>query len=175
MPLNKYKGSDYLDVGWHDVTVKGFEIFTAHSGSSAVKFNCVGPTGAAMEACLWLNGFDQKTQQLSKKCLWKLAKFAKSCGLSDEQLAQYNEDDPNSHAALVGKKVKILVMPQRGKPQYCEVADFMPVTAPTPAYDGPQRLTAQGPAAPTGDTPAPQQMQEQQQADDARKNSGVPF
>lgn len=123
----------YLTEGWHEVVVKAFEVFTYNSGNSGVKFTVEGEGGRASGT----DGFS-----LLPQALWKLAGFAQACGMTKEECCDYNPDDPNSHAMLVGRKLQVLV--QKEKEKYHRAVEWESVesitsAAASPPVDAPTR------------------------------------
>lgn len=86
----------YLEEGWHNVKVDAFRLFTFNTGSDGVEFILKrGSAKAKIGFCL------------KDTILWKLAGFAKACGLSKEEAASYDTDQPNSHAVLLRRSVRV--------------------------------------------------------------------
>jgi len=70
---------------------------------------------------------------LTEKAIFRLARFAKACGLTDEQMAAYKEYTPDSARVLMGKKVGVRVEPQERDSKYHEVTDWWPFEGEAPA------------------------------------------
>lgn len=102
MALSDYK-SEYLGAGWHEVVVGVPEDVTAKKGTPGVRFPLRGE-GGKTKVTFWL----------TEKALVFLASFATACGLTEAELKTYDENNPNSHNILTGKRVKVLVEGERG-------------------------------------------------------------
>lgn len=125
MDLTQYEGGDYLKAGDYDVTVGKQETFTGtQKGTKGVSYVVTDGRGSASKASFWL----------TKKSAWRLANFAKGCGLTSEQRADFTYD------MLCGRTVRVRVVPvQREGKTYHEVDtdDFWPVgTDTTPPREG---------------------------------------
>ena len=125
------EGSEWLNVGDHHVVVKSCEMFTANSGTKGVKF-VFDNKGAQRDTAFYL----------TPKALWRLARFAEACGLTQEQCTKYETDNALHHERMIGKECMIRVV-KEGK--YCEVSAFWQVGSDAPAQA----------AAPTAQAPVP--------------------
>lgn len=116
--LDKYK-SQFLGEGIHIVQVGGYRTFTSNPPKSTpgVEFTMLDDVGRECKI-----GF-----YITEKALFRLANFAAACGLSDEDMAQYDTDVPANHNRLSGKKVAICYSKSPGD-KYCDVQDFWPHT-----------------------------------------------
>lgn len=128
------EGGNWLGEGWHNVTVKNNRLFNYNSGSGGVEFELLadGSKTSKVSFCL------------KDTIIWRLAKFAKACGLPKADAAHYE------HHMLIGKRVQVMVVPD-GK--YHKVDNWAPIGEPT-QYVGP-RVQAQqtAPAPPEDDIP----------------------
>jgi len=113
MLLSDAKDSQWLGKGWHDVRVATYEVKTP-SDKSLVEFIVHDRDKQKSKATFWL----------TDAAAWRLAGFAKACGLSKQQLAKYDTDRPVCHKMLVGKKVSVEVDLQDGSDKYHEVSDW---------------------------------------------------
>jgi hypothetical protein len=93
-------GGNYLEAGWHDTIVSDFETFDFNSGNRGVKFTVKGPGDRIGKT----NGF-----VLIENSLWKLAGFAKACGMTKQEMMRYNEQSDQSHQLLLNRPVRVLV------------------------------------------------------------------
>jgi len=131
------EGGEWLDVGDHHVVVKACKTFTANSGTKGVNFT-FDRMGAKRDAAFYL----------TPKALWKLARFAEACGLTQEQCAKYDPENTLHHERMIGKECMIRVE-KDGK--YHEVTAFWPVDGTAPA--APEPKTAPAVAQPEDDIP----------------------
>lgn len=95
---------DYLPVGWHDCTVREFRVFKYNSGNMGVEFVLADSAGRTIKVAYCL----------VKSILWRLAKFASHCGLTEKDCKKYNPESDSGHRLLVGRRVMALVA--KGKP-----------------------------------------------------------
>ncbi len=93
---------EYLGIGWHTVQITNYRTFVPNSKNPGVEFEVVDTTDKLKSKT---DGFYFHTEGSLKR----LASFARACGLTREECARYNTDSGNSHAALVGKIVRVLV------------------------------------------------------------------
>ncbi|MCK4624047.1 MAG: hypothetical protein KAV00_01965 [Phycisphaerae bacterium] len=135
--------SNYLPEGWHDVVVKEFKLIDRDP--PGVSFTVVHQeSGQQCETdAFWLANAPGSSATGSP--LFRLAGFAKACGLSREESAHYDIDDPNSHAMLVGLKLRVLVTLEKEKyhraTEWAAWQQFDTTKAPSP----PGRLAAPNP------------------------------
>ncbi len=126
-----YKEKTYLEAGEHLVTVDEYEIVFAKSGTKGVKLHLVDSQDKKIK----------ETFYLTEKALPRLAGFARACGLTEQEMGAYDEDNDDSHEVLLGKRVNIWVT--EGKPNddgktYNEVKSWNPATMEQiPAHPGP--------------------------------------
>lgn len=141
--LSDHWDGGFLPVGWHRVTITDATTIKYNSGSEGVEF--------ALQSEAGVNG--KASFVLVDSILWRLAGFAKACGITREQAAKYNEHSIGHHRRMIGKMVQVLVV--RGSPRgdppksYNEVDDWLPMSKPTPV-DQP----APEPATPVEEKPA---------------------
>ncbi len=114
MSLADYWDGMWLPDGWHSVTIKDVRAFDAASGTSGVEFSCVDTNGNKTKASFYL----------TELAMWRLASFAKACGLTREQARNYNTDNPNSHRQLIGKRLRVEVVPDERDEKYHKVGDW---------------------------------------------------
>jgi hypothetical protein len=90
---------------------------------------------------------------LTQTSYWKLAGFAKACGLTREQAANYDPDRESSHRMLLRKRLQVYVIK---KGDYHEVDDWANINenvSDTPTPTDPRLTQPQAPepaAAPIG-------------------------
>lgn len=129
---------NFLGSGWHDVIVTGYRTFQFNSGNPGVEFEVQSATGTTGK----VSGF-----VLVEKALWKLANFARACGLTKEEAAKYNPHIPNSHQALLNKRVRV----RSEKPEnseYYEVVEWEPfkdAASPSPVASANEAATEGAP------------------------------
>lgn len=131
--------STYLPEGWHSVTVKDFRNFEFTSGSPGVEFTVVAQSGRICK----MEGFN-----LLPQCQYNLASFAKACGMTQEDARAYDPGQPDSHAMLVGRTVRVLVV-KDGK--YHKVEEWAPEDGsvmPSGVLQRPEESTPAGNGAP---------------------------
>lgn len=125
MSLGDYagSGSQYLGEGWHAVMVVGVRDYQAHTGTDGVEFTveCIS-TQQTSKGSFSLN---------SKAALGRLCSFAQACGFTNEELARYDEKDPNSHRAFMNRKVKAFIA--KSDKGYHEMKDWKTSDSDTPA------------------------------------------
>lgn len=117
---------DYLPEGWHICTVKEYRVFPYNSGNNGVEFILADNA--------------RRTTKLSfclvDTILWQLARFAKHCGITQEQAKKYNPQAEGSHRVLVGKHVQARIVkgaPNAEGKSYNECAETAPVGTATQA------------------------------------------
>ena len=112
MSLADHWDGAHLQAGWHHVKVVEHRVFQANSGNSGVDFQMqsIDSGGKAKESFMLLDN-----------CLWRLAAFAKACGFTREQAAQYDTANQNHHRKLHGAECWI-EMVKDGK--YHKVGQF---------------------------------------------------
>lgn len=145
--------SSYLPEGWHNVAVSGFKLLDREP--PGVKFTvCDFDTGKMVETeAFWLRNAPGKEGAASP--LFALTGFAKACGLTREEARGYEPDNPNSHAMLVGRKVRVLVTLEKGKyhraTEWASIGSTTPVSAPAPPATAPDPAVQS--STPLPDTP----------------------
>jgi hypothetical protein len=108
-----WNDGDYLGVGNHDpVEVTGFKTNRCDSGSMAVNFAVANNDGESKAGFV-----------IKGKGIGRLASFAKACGMTRDEAAEYDPESKHSHQQLVGRKVGVHVK-KDGK--YHEVDDWWP-------------------------------------------------
>lgn len=132
------EGGNWLGEGWHNVTVKDVgKLFTYNSGANGVEFNLIGDANRVAKVSFCLKD----------SIVWRLAKFAKACGLPKADAVHYE------HHMLIGKRVQVMVVPD-GK--YSKVDDWAPIGEPTQYVPPPvlaQQAVPAAPAPPDDDIP----------------------
>lgn len=131
-----WDNESYLPVGHHKVKVLSHRCFEFNSGSPGVEFEVMDAKKRKMKLGICLKD----------TVIWKLAKFAKACGLSIEEARKYNPNTDACHKMLHGKYVMVVVEKLE---KYCEVTDFYEVggAAPPPAKESkPKEAPATGPS-----------------------------
>lgn len=113
-------GGNWLPEGEHNVMVSGCTPKKFNSGNVGVEFAL----------------YDNRRRQskimfvLTENSLWRLAKFAKACGFSREDLINYDPQVFSNHQRFIGRRVMVDIakgeVQSNGK-QYNEVRDFWPV------------------------------------------------
>ena len=138
------QGGIYLQPGRHLCKVTGKRLFNYNTGSPGIEIEVKNERGQTGKI-----GFC-----LVEAALWKLASFAKACGLSDADLKKYDPTSENAHKILIGKKFVARV----DKPdKYSEITDWeLPVVGGEPAPPE-TRSESKSKAAkpPVDDEPAP--------------------
>jgi hypothetical protein len=118
-----WSGGDYLGEGWHSVHVEEYSTFEYNTGSPGVEFVLKDRAG--------------KMQKLSfclvESIQWRLASFARDCGITEDEAKHYEPLQPNSHSALVGRQVQVHII--KGKPdkngkQYHEIDQWCSIEEP---------------------------------------------
>lgn len=107
-----YDGGTWLQEGWHDVSIKSYNVFQYNSGSDGVQFELVDTRGRIGKVSFCL----------VETILWRLAEFAKACGLTKEEAARYEPSSLNSHHVLVGRKLQVRLVKQD---KYHEVVEWV--------------------------------------------------
>lgn len=105
----------FLSEGKHNVSVAEYKTFKYNSGTRGVEFVLKTQRGSSIKTSFCLH----------EKALWKLANFAKACGLTKEEAASYDENDPNSHRILLHRHLTITV--ENGPTGYAEVVACNPL------------------------------------------------
>ena len=140
--------SEYLEPGWHSVTVKSFREFKFNSGTAGVEFVVGDRAGKTAK----MDGFN-----LLPQCQYKLAQFASACGMSRKDASAYNPEQPNSHSIMVGKGLRVRVAKVG---DYNEVVEYAPEdgsampeasSTPEPPPPPPNETTTQGADPASGD------------------------
>lgn len=93
MSLAEHWDGGYLQAGWHHVKVMEHRLFTAKSGNNGVEF---------MMQSLDAGGQAKEGFMLLDNCLWRLAQFARACGMTRDEAASYDPLNPNHHRKLHG-------------------------------------------------------------------------
>lgn len=132
-----WDGGEYLPVGEFLVTVKSHKLIDKAS-TPGVEFTVADERGRQSRVTCWL----------SEKALWKLASFAKACGLTMAEAKAYNPDNQNSHRMLHGKRCMVEVAKRDDK--YSEVIDFWKESS-EPREPKPQPVQPVADAPMTGD------------------------
>ena len=90
MDLTQYSGGDYLQAGYHAVRVQSMRHFTYKSGSEGVEYTLTD---------------GRRTVKLSfckkETILWMLADFAKTCGLTEDEMRAFQDDHLINRQAVV--------------------------------------------------------------------------
>lgn len=99
-----------MGVGDHFVTVESYKATgKSKQNNDGIEFTCVS-NGRKARVVFWL----------TEAALWRLADFAKACGLTKEEARGYDAFNFSSHRALVNRRVMIRIV-KNGK--YHEVDD----------------------------------------------------
>lgn len=132
-------GGSYLPAGKHKVRVVSFEVVTSSKkGTPGVKFQFESVDGLEAHETFWL----------TPKAYVRLASFAKACGLTENDLEQYDPDTPNGHAILVHRWVVVDWQLQTDSDKYHEVVNWeMADNGPAVAMP----TAAEANAVPSGD------------------------
>lgn len=107
-----YDGGSWLQEGWHDVSIKGYNVFQYNSGSDGVQFKLTDTGGRTGKVSFCL----------VETILWRLAEFAKACGLTKDEAARYEPSSANSHHVLVGRHLQVRLEKQE---KYHEVVEWV--------------------------------------------------
>lgn len=146
--LAEHWDGSWLNDGWHDVTVKEVRTFAATSGTEGVEFMCIDTNGNKGKATFWL----------SEPALGMLASWARACGMTKDACRSYNPDNPNSHRVLIGKRVRVEVVPDDNDDsgKYHRIDGWEPIGAVAPEASTRTTTTTspQEPTTPAGATPA---------------------
>ncbi len=138
MSLADYEGGGmYLQAGHHRVRVTDFRIFQYNSGNDGVEFEVKDERGMGQKVSF----------VLVDKAFWRLANFARACGISDAEMKAYEPSQANSHTVLINRWVMVSVVPQKdGK--YHEVGECWKDggTAPAVAAPSPEPEVTPSPA-----------------------------
>lgn len=118
MSLADHWEGKFLEEGWHVVTVTGAVTFVANSGNTGVNFEVTDSQGRKMKS----GGF-----MLLKQSLWRLANFAKACGMTQDEARRYDPMNAASHRMLINRRLKVLVT--KGE-KYNEITDFSTLAVP---------------------------------------------
>jgi hypothetical protein len=100
--LAEHWSVDWLDCGWHRCKVTEYEMFTYNSNNPGVKFKLRG---------LDRSGRAEASFVILENCFWKLASFARACGMSEEAAAGYNPENQNHHKKLLDRVLYVEVEP----------------------------------------------------------------
>ncbi len=165
--LAEHWDGGYLKPGWHDVTIKGCETFTnPNNGNPGVKFACVDAESKSVRASFWL----------TQASLVFLADFARDCGMTRDQCRSYNPDNPNSHRVLIGKRVRLKLVPNEKDDKYCDVDQWEPISKDAPALPPPaNETTTQGAQPLPGFTPDPMLTEPPPMAEPPAAGANIPF
>lgn len=135
----------HLETGEHRVRVTKYRTIDANSGNKGVAFTVQD----AMRCTSETDGF-----WFSEAALPRLARFAKACGMTREEMSGYNPMLPQSHQLLVGREFIATVTPQPDKPQYGHVSDWRSVDEETADDNtGHQHAPPPGDVIPTSTAP----------------------
>lgn len=116
-----WSDGNYFTEGEYEVEVSDYRVFTYNTGNPGVEFKLRSDDGKEIKLGL----------SLKDTALWKLALFARDCGMTKEQCRNYNTDNENSHRVLLGKRVCITVLKQD---KYHEVDSWRAVDPGKPAH-----------------------------------------
>lgn len=157
---DNWSDGNFLPEGEHVVTITGHRMFNYNSGSPGVEFELRGRNGATGKIAFCL----VETIQ------WRLAQFAKACGLSRDECRDYDPLRSQCHARLHNRQVSVVVekgAPGKNGKQYNEVTDFRAVESeqshqtPKPPVAKPQPPAATREPAPEWvDEPPPEEPPE---------------
>lgn len=112
MSLAEHWDGGYLGAGWHHVKVSEYKCFKYNTGNPGVEVHFLSvSTGSKAKDSF----------SLLPQSLWRLANLAKACGMSREEAATYNPDNPNDHRKLVGLECFVELVK---KGDYHEVAGW---------------------------------------------------
>lgn len=94
--LDDYLESGWLQSGWHHVKVTAYEMTSNPKQSPptpGVEFQFAGvESGERAKETFWL----------TDKSLWRLASFARDCGMTKEERKSYDPHNQNEHRKLNG-------------------------------------------------------------------------
>mgnify|MGYP001572799602 CR=1 FL=1 len=122
---DNWSDGNFLPEGEHLVTVVGHRMFTYTSQSQGVEFELRKRNGATGKIAFCL----VETIQ------WRLAQFAKACGLTRDECRDYDPLRSQCHARLHNRQVIVVVekgMPGKNGKQYNEVTDYRAVESEQP-------------------------------------------
>lgn len=140
-----YDNQNYLPEGWHQVTVIEHAVEKpAKANHPKVEFKVQHADGrGARSQAFWL----------TDKALGFLASFAAACGVSKDDMRNYDPHNPNAHAQLHRKELYVLVV-KEGKYHHFEewraLADGPP---PESFRRPPEQEQPAGRVEPAQDTP----------------------
>lgn len=140
-----YDEGKYFKPGSYPMTVKGTRFFTYNTGSPGVEFVC-GDGTRELKA-----GFC-----LVEKALWKLADFAKACGISIQQMRAIDPSNQNSFRVFVGKSFRGIVGKTEPNAQgkcYSELVDWEELSGPAAKAMQAAAPPTPAPAAPPTEDP----------------------
>jgi hypothetical protein len=104
MSLADHYDGRYLGAGWHQVRVESYDCRFATTGTGLVEFTVRADNNSTSRATFFL----------TEKAMYRLAGFAKACGLSRDDAKRYDEQNANSHQVLVGARLNVHVEPKKG-------------------------------------------------------------
>lgn len=150
--LSDYE-SPYLEADkWHDVRVDAVEETTSQTGTDGIQITVI-ETVTNRRGC-------HEIFWLTDAAMYRLAGFAKACGLTSEEMQQYDERSITSHRSLLNRCLQVFVekvQSQTSDKMYNNITDWR-------KPDG----TAPSMAIPTA-TPAPAEPPAESEHD------GIPF
>lgn len=115
MPLSDHYGDGWLTAGWHEVRVAEYKMtHNPNSGNDGVEFYVKDRRGNQCKVTFWL----------TDKAMRRLAWFAQTCGLTEDEARKYEPLDGTSHRLLIGRRLRVLVVPQEKDPKYHEISEW---------------------------------------------------
>lgn len=133
MSLADHWDGGWLQAGWHQVKVADYELKpNPKTGNNGVEFAFMGTsTGGRAKDMFWL----------TEAAFWRLAAFARACGMTRTEAASYEPTNPNDHRKLVGLECWVELVK---KGEYHEVVGWRSLTegeAPPPKIDRSAEMT----------------------------------
>ena len=153
-------GGNYLGAGWHKVHITGLRPFEYTNGNAGIEFEVQDSQGAKNTVSFSLK--EDPPGKIAPACNNRLAWWAKTCGLTREEGAQYEPLRASSHSVLMRKGVQVLLELQKDSDKYYEVTAWREFDAEELPYQPP--VQAQAPLPPVAaDVP------------EKSPNDGIPF
>ena len=136
---NRKGGGDYLSEGTHRVRVTGNTMVTSdNKGTKGVEVELTDGSDRTINSTFWTTNADGKPSG----ALWRLANFAAACGLNEQELRTYDDQNENAHRVLMNRQLVIAVKKidkDNGK-HWHEVDSFEPANNADPLGIAPDAI-----------------------------------
>jgi len=129
---------EWLPIGDHKCVVTGVEVAKAGKNDNPIlRVELTNDLQKKGKADFWL----------TEKALVRLADFAQACGLTKEEMANYDENNPESHQMLLNRQV-IVRVEKPGKytetTEWCAIDEELPPRRPVQPPPPPEEATMSG-------------------------------